>query len=255
MSQSSGIAASNIATFRPNIAVWLACCLLAVNSVLAVVWIIGLIAGVEAFPGEFRRQFGPNEEGNFVTWYSNLLLTLIAVTALTNFWLDSLKKADRSPLRFAWIGVCVVTLILSLEEVAQLHETAQRSLEEWTKGRGEWARWLGTPGRAWVLPYLPGILVVVVGFLVTFLRMFKNHRAPLTLAITGICLWVLALVSEFFFIDIWNAWGGWYYGLEVVLEEGAEILGSSSLLLAFVLYAQHRLGGFVGVDRRNERKR
>ena len=54
--------------------------------------------------------------------------------------------------RFAWLFIGGVTLFLSLDEIAQIHEVMGDYLRSSIQGRGDWAEWVGTKGRAWILP-------------------------------------------------------------------------------------------------------
>lgn len=216
---------------------WLGLCLVASNCLIVLLWIIGLRYGVSVFPRDISRLISPAQESNFTTWYSGLLLTLAAFAAAANFHLDSKTTTSSSLRPFMWLGVCAVTLFLSLDELAQIHE----GVEGWVKasliGRGGVAGWIAADGRAWLIPYLPFILGATVGLFAVFLHTFQHHRALRLWAITGICLWLFSLILAFFASEI-GAWGPWYRALELVVEETAEIFGSSILLVVCVWYGE-----------------
>jgi len=215
-------------------------CVGVVNAVILLIWTVGLVVDIKMWPGEFVRLIAPNGEANFIAWYSGTLLILAAIAALANFYLDGVGEAHgRSRWRLAWLGVSAVMLLLSLEEVAQIHEAVGALMRGWLAGPEGESQWAGVHGRAWILAYLPFILAVVVGFFWTFARMFRHHRVPFVLATGGVCFWLFALLMEFFLSEF-RAWGMWYYGLEITLEESGEILGTSALLIAFVWYGEKR---------------
>lgn len=110
----------------------------------------------------------------------------------------------------------------------------------WSSTDGTSRPWLGVAGKAWILPYLPVILPVIVFFFWMFLAMFREHSGARRLALCGLSLWIMALVLEFFFVDVDNAWGCWYLRLEMLLEEAAEIFGTTAMLIAYVWYGQKR---------------
>jgi len=216
-----------------------------VNLLLLAPWIWWITTGshllsvTEPYRHSLLRHFRPDAEANLFTWYSSVLLISAAFAALVNFWLDG-RSGHASRWRFAWLGVFFVTMLLSLEEVAQIHEMVQHHVRNWSRAQGgSWA-WLAVAGKAWILPYLPLILAVIVFFFWTFCKMFREHSGARMLALCGLSLWIAALVLEFFFIDLGNAWGRWYVELEMLFEEGAEIFGTTAMLVAYVWYGQTR---------------
>lgn len=215
-------------------------CIGVVNLAILSLWTVGLVVDIKIWPAEFIRLIAPNGEANFIAWYSGLLLTLAAIAGLANFYLDSIGDGHRrSRWRFAWLGVFAVMLLLSLEEVAQIHEAVGKVMRSWLAQDDGKNAWVGAHGRAWIVAYLPLILAVVAGFLLTFFQMFRQRRMPLILATGGICFWLFALLMEFFLSEF-RSWSLWHYGLEIVLEESGEILGTSGLLMAFVWYGEER---------------
>jgi hypothetical protein len=226
---------------NPNLIPWLAGCLFLTNTALLIPAALRLFAGIEVVLEPLVRHFNLLEEANLFTSYSSLLLVLTSVAALANFLLEGKRSENQRSLpRYTWLGMGVLSLFLSLEEVVQLHETIQTVFHGWMKGRGEWAEWVGTYGRAWIILYAPGILVVMAVFCSTAPHLFRGCRGGLLLALGGMGLWGLALFLDFFYVDIARVWGIWYFNLEVLLEEGAEIFGTSSLLVAFVWYGHGR---------------
>jgi hypothetical protein len=183
----------------------------------------------------FWRQFAVGREGNLFTWYSSFLLTAAAIAALANFWLDG-RRRGISRWRFAWLGVFLVMIVVSLEEVARFHEIIQIVVPRWA-GKGSTSQdWLWRGGRVWVMLYSPAIVAVIVFFFLTFSQMFRGYVGPRNLALGGLCLWIAVVVLEFFYVDLVIAWGYWYGGLESFFEEAAEIFGSTAMLVAFLWY-------------------
>lgn len=230
---------------RPNFVLWLGIGLVAGNLLLLAPSIIRLTTGILVFTDkELRSQFEPDFEGNLFTWYSSVLLAGAAFMALINFWLDG-KRPDVSSWRFAWLGVFMVMILLSAEEVAQFHEAVQSYVQshaaEWAGPEGESLYWLGHVGKAWLLPYSLAIVAVIVFFLLAFKRIFQGCAGARTLALGGLCLWMTVLILEFFIFEI-GTWGRRYAILEVVFEEGLEMFGSTAMLIALVWRARESLG-------------
>ena len=70
------------------------------------------------------------------------------------------------------------------------------------------------------------------------------------LGLVGVGFWAMALVMEFFFMDIFRLWGDWYFSLETVFEETAEIMGTSCLLMAFVWFRRVKIDEILGDEGR-----
>lgn len=226
--------------FIPKLAFWL----VLTNLVLlapSLVWVstgFQIIPDGENFRHSIRWHFEPNVEDNLFTWYSSFLLILAALAALVNFWLDG-QWHRVLLLRYAWLGLFLLAIALSIEEVAQIHESLATHASRWSEKQGSWS-WLQVRGKQWIIVYLPGILAATGFLFFTYIRMFQEHRGPRTLALLGLFLWIFALVLEFFYIDIGLTWGRWWVALESVLEEGFEMFGSTTMVIAFSWYAQER---------------
>jgi hypothetical protein len=176
--------------------------LVAVNILLLLPEMLALAGGTGLYRTKdlFLAQFAVGREANLFTWYSSFLLTAAAFAALANFWLDG-QRSGISPWRFAWLGVFLVMMVLSLEEVARLHETFQYLVQRWARQGSQSPGWLWRDGRVWVMLYSPAIVAVIVFFFFTFSRMFRGFVGPRNLALGGLCLWIAVVALEFFYID------------------------------------------------------
>ncbi|MBI4529188.1 MAG: hypothetical protein HY695_35770 [Deltaproteobacteria bacterium] len=204
-----------------------------INTLLLVPAALRLFTGFEIIPGALHRHFDLLEEGNLVTAYSSLLLVLTFCAAVANFCCET-PRDQSYPFRFVWLGVAFVALYLSLDEVAQIHESLQVEFHRWLQGRGAWGDWIGRYGRAWIILYLPAVLAVLWIFLSRSSRIFPKTGVTRRLGLGGVGLWTCSLVLDFFYTDIARSWGIWAFHLEVLVEEGFEIFGTTSLLLAIV---------------------
>jgi len=102
--------------------------------------VIGLIAihvlltvvhyQVVEVPWYVRQLFDVDEEDSFPTWYSSAALLLTAVT----LWINARQqRALGSPLRWHWSGLAAGFLLLSIDEIAGIHETMNSLID------GSWA--------------------------------------------------------------------------------------------------------------------
>jgi hypothetical protein len=161
---------------------------------------------------------------------------------MMNFGLDSLHARTSMRRRYAWLWLCAVTLFLSLEEVATIHESIGDFLHGQLQGGGQWAEWVGKIGRRWVIVYAPAIITVAAFILFMFIRLWREFRGISLSALAGLTLWITSLGLEFFLTDLCRGAGNPLRCAqgEMLLEEACEIFGTSSLLIATVWYAQLR---------------
>lgn len=75
---------------------------------------------VDELPWLLRQLFDVDEENNIPTWYSSIALFL---AALLLFLLARGKSDNRDPFSIYWIGLSAGFLLLSLDEMAGLHES------------------------------------------------------------------------------------------------------------------------------------
>lgn len=100
----------------------------------------------------FVTYFDFNTEGNVPTLFSSLLFLIAAmlVWVVTNF-----LKQEGKPYRY-WIGLIIILVFLSIDEIAQIHESLSHPIRTL----------LNTSGvlfYAWVIPYMA--LVILVGLI------------------------------------------------------------------------------------------
>jgi hypothetical protein len=202
-----------------------------------------------------RRHFEPNFEANGFTWFSNLLLLLVAGAAFLNGWLES--RPALGPVtsgRFLWPLVGIVPAFLSLDEVAQIHEsvgTAVTMEGALHPESGLW-RWFSQNYHAWIVVYLPGIVVAVTFLLLTFRRLFGEQRRAFALACLALGFWCGSFPLEYFLEDITALCGDQCKMAEAIAEEGFELLGALGLFLAFLLHGRPRIAHLFAVTASHE---
>jgi hypothetical protein len=106
-----------------------------------------------------HRLFNPDLEANLATWFSTGLLL---VGALLTALVAKTKVNSNDALRYHWIGLSAVVLLMSIDEAAQIHEMLIKPTQE-LLGAGEGTGWV------WTIP----ALVVVVLFIIASVRLVR----------------------------------------------------------------------------------
>jgi hypothetical protein len=214
--------------------------LLAVIGMLVVGATLDTIASLQ-FGFEFgrstiRRHFVLSAENNIPTYFSALQLLVAAVLLGVNARHQALI---RSPWRWHFLVLAVGFAFLSVDEVASIHETALGRLGGFLLGRTfEWT-WLG-----------PGIVIVLLVGLsyLRFLLALPRRFGALFVA-SGAVFVAGAVGAEWIGSEIFRRWGfNWAYQIEVIIEEGLEMVGIALFIYALLLYvAETRIGLVVRV--------
>ena len=153
----------------------------------------------EKLPWLLRQLFDLDEENNLPTWFSHFLLLNNA------FILSIIASTVAQEKRYYWWALAIGFLILSIDEVAGLHETFHSIIDF-----------------NWAIP--AGILVAIVGILfIPFLRSLERRVAILYL-ISGAIFVSGALVIELLSEDMKTK--SLEYALATALEEGMEMAGA-----------------------------
>ncbi|HWM34669.1 MAG TPA: hypothetical protein VNR36_10570 [Pseudolysinimonas sp.] len=164
----------------------------------------------------------PDAEGNLFAWYSTIILAAVAV----GFFLIALtaRGAGRPIWRFVVLGA--LALLLSADEAAYLHERL-----------GNFAGDLGLSSKftyQWLLLGVP--IAIVVGLFVLWLARRLDKSLRWALIIAGVVYLAGAVGGEVIggVLKKTDAFSGdaliVVYDIEVLIEEGLEILGA---ILAF----------------------
>lgn len=233
---------------------WIAAAIMICNVLMLFPTAFWWLTGTMIVPFPLVRQFDPNREANLFTWYSSLLLIVTSISALVNFGLDSLRTEEARWKRYAWLWLCAVILFLSMDEVATVHETVDRLVRQQLRGAEAWPAWVMQYGKTWIIAYTPGILIVVGSFLFVFRRLWRESHGIALFAMAGLTLWLGAIGLEFSQADLCQELGETEMKPrclegEILFEEGCEILGTTSLLVAFVWYANARVTALVSTVR------
>jgi hypothetical protein len=153
---------------------------------------------VEEVPWLLLQLFELDEENNLPTWFSSFLL-------LNNAALLSLAAAHATRHKIQWSILAAGFLLLSIDEVAGLHETFHSAIDtNWT--------------------IYAGILVLVVGAAFVPFLLALPRRTAIWFMISGATFVSGALVVEYLSRDMEEE--SLHYALAVALEEGLEMAGA-----------------------------
>ena len=168
----------------------------------------------------WRQLFDVDEENNLPTWFSGFLLSVVAFFV----WLCARRsRSAAEPWADHWYGLAVGFLLLSLDEVAGMHETVNSLID-----------------MSWAIP--GGIIAGVIGLaFVPFLRRLPGQTALLFLLAGGLYIGGavgVEIIGEPMDSDTM------LYNLTTVVEEGMEMAGVILFLHALLSYMNED-GSFV----------
>ncbi len=180
------------------------------------------------------QAFYMDAEANVPTYYNTILLFIPAILfAVISAWKFSVKDK----FRFAWFGLALIFVFLSMDEAAGLHERLIKPMRAITN----YERYGGIFYFAWVIP---GIAAVVF-FLLLYLRFFlhlENKFKLLFFISLGLYLSGVIggeLLSGHFAETI--GLKNFTYAMYTSLEESLEIIGASMIAYSLLIYIKHYL--------------
>ena len=155
-------------------------------------------------PWLVRQLFDLDEENNLPTWFSSFLLLN---NALLLFVRAQFSKNDNY---YAWLWLAIGFLVLSIDEVAGLHESLNTAIDT------NWA----IPG---------GILVILTGLAFIPFLLSLPRRIALLFICSGLIYVSGAIGVELLSEDMDEE--SMAYGFATALEEGMEMLGAYLFLV------------------------
>jgi hypothetical protein len=172
-------------------------------------------------------------------WYSSMLLFLSAIMSLVCFFIDTklYTKGNAALFNFGWIIFTGCFAVLSFDELGSFHEQIGNFSVFENAGDALIAN-VKEPG--WKLFYVLVGLVGLFMLLFSFFRL-RHDGWPFLFLITGVLLYLSNPFQEEFEIATMRdsghpaTWKRPVYFL--LIEEGSELFGSLSFLIATVLYA------------------
>lgn len=163
------------------------------------------------------------QENVVAAWFSSTLLLLVALAAALCFALDR-KGPAHSLFSYGWLIVAAAFAALSLDELGSLHERLFMRFH----GYG-WLLWLG--------PFVLAALIFMIPF---GWQQMRRSLVASGFAILGVVCFGTIPFQEYVEIDVMyrSAGAGWQRPIPyILLEEGTELLGMLSFLIALCIYA------------------
>jgi hypothetical protein len=207
---------------------------------LAVLVAVTLLLGVlHWFFGDLKvggvYWFNLDKERNLSTWFTGALFFLIGCAGVTAYYWERRRDSEgqvtfRAP--FLWLGVSVLGLAMSLDEVTILHENLFWREVRWATGE------LGATWHyltQWQILFAPVIALALVYLVLFFSQRLAGSTASRRWFFGGLACWLGALVLEAL-RETFKHQGSSWYELAMVVEELLEMLGALGLLAAIVTY-------------------
>lgn len=193
--------------------------------------------------------FNLDKERNLPTWFSGILFLLFGCTALIAGYWEQRRNQEGAETSFRmpvlWIGVGLVGLLMSLDEMTILHENLfWREIRQASSKLGNEWKYV----TQWQVLFAPLIVALFGYFVVFFSNRYNTSAGARRCAFAGIACWLGALSLE----GVRGAFkltGKSWYSLEVLLEEELEMFGALFLLASIAFYALDIALDF-GPDRR-----
>lgn len=190
---------------------------ISIASLMKRLWlvVVGLIAihvlltvvhyEIVEIPWYGRQLFDVDEEDSFPTWYSSAALLLTAVT----LWVNARRQHTLgSPLRWHWSGLAAGFLLLSIDEIAGIHETMNSLID------GSWA----VPG---------AVLAALIGGLYLMFLVRLDRKTAIQFVIGG-AIFVGGAVGVELYTEPYlenDQLNTLAYNLWTAVEEGMEMSG------------------------------
>ena len=181
-----------------------------------------------------RTIFDFEYDSNLTTWYSSitlficsLLLTIIAIS----------KKKNRDPFSFHWKILAVIFAIMSLDEVAMLHERAGNLID--IISPVEYSGWLNYQ---WVLLGIPLTAIIAIAYLRFMVHLPVRTRNLFFLAGALFVGGALGLEILSGHQESLNTSSQFLYKLYTTIEELWEKLGVLVFIHALLTYIEKYIG-------------
>ncbi|MDT8428316.1 MAG: hypothetical protein RQ757_06080 [Pseudomonadales bacterium] len=183
---------------------------------------------VDELPWLLRQLFDVDEENNIPTWYSSIALFLAALLLLL---LASEKKATRDPFSIYWLGLSAGFLLLSLDEMAGLHESLNSVTES-----------------SWAV-YGAGLVIIVAIAYLRFLYHLPTRTAVQFIlsgaVFLGGAIGVELYTEPYLYNDALDTLA---YNLWTPVEEGMEMFGVILFINALLTYMHTDAGTTISTQ-------
>ncbi len=196
------------------------------------------LGGLHFLYSDFRGAriywFNLDKERNLPTWFSGMLFLLFGCAAIAAYYWEERRNREgaRFRLPILWLGVALVGLWMSLDEITILHENLY-----WREVRHVSAEFSDSWQYVtqWQVLFAPAIVLILSYFALFFSNRFSLSRSARWSAFGGIGCWVWALLLEGVRGTFKDAGTQWYF-YQVLVEEVLEMAGAILLMASVASY-------------------
>ena len=180
---------------------------------------------------QLERLFHLGLETNIPTWFSSLLWALAAVAAFECSWMAPSQGERR-----IWKGTAAGLLLLSIDEVAIMHESFADALQRHFFPAGIFHHFRAS---VWPVLFAPLVVCGIAGATATLWHLLKKSPRARARVLAGIAMvavggWLIEATLNF----LNHGSLEWLWRVEIVLEESLEMFGVIVLLSGLLLHQE-----------------
>lgn len=170
-------------------------------------------------------------EGNVPT-YVNVILLFIPSLLLAG--IGAWKNSIRDKFRFHWNGLALIFFLLSIDEMASLHEKLIKPMRAIFGSEGIFYF-------AWIIPGLAAVALFGLTYLMFFLHLEKKFKLLFFFSLAVYLGGVIGgeMVSGYFAANL--GLKNYTYAVVASLEESVEMIGCSLIIYSLLEYIKHYL--------------
>lgn len=218
-------------------------CLLGITVVMAIVHLIFQYLNLNVYHElnghifEMSNRVDFDDEASIPTWFSQFILLSIAVGAFISAYL-SRPRSNKNNSRIFWLIVGGISFLLSIDEVAALHEFVLQTVHLLTFGESGATK----SNNAWVM-VLP---FITIGALALVWRAIRNLSKQIVwLFVLGGAIYLAGAVGIDIITNADAANNFINAGILVAIEESMELIGSSIILFAIIRHLELNHSGKI----------
>lgn len=178
-----------------------------------------------------NTPFYMDAESNVPTFINSLMLFIASLLIAA---IGSWKMSIRDKYRFQWVILAFIFLLLSIDEVATLHERLIKPMRAIFGAEGIFYF-------AWIIPGIIAVLVFLFSYLTFFLHLEKKFKLLFFLSLAVYITGVIGgeMVSGYFASNL--GLKNFTYAIVATVEESVEMIGCSLLIYSLLEYLKRYL--------------
>ena len=162
-----------------------------------------------------------DEEDGIGTYYAGFLLFIVGSIIYNIYCIEKRKTESKVN---GWLPILILFWAISVEELLAIHGRIPDYLNDIGLFSFSMPRWY------WVFFLAPFAVIIIVFMAKFFFQKFRKYKNVLLLAVISLALWIVAYFSEMLMGTNLNS------QIQISIEEGVELLGTSFFGLTFLLY-------------------